>query len=159
MFGIPMLRPRVFIAASLTTGATPNALPSISVKPLRHFIDDTLNDTEAGKHLLVSESTVEKHQAVLNFVDVNDADDPNAYIICFTSGYYRCRKASGSLLRLASGRMRFFSPQEILGLLRFAPSFTLSDIELPICYRLVGNSVDVRAIDYLLSSALPAREE
>ncbi|CAN5116816.1 DNA cytosine methyltransferase [soil metagenome] len=157
MFGIPMQRPRVFVVASLARQAVIAAPPDCAVTPLSCFVDKSLNDTEAGKPLLLSESDAEKYEAVLNVVDLRDCDGPSAHLICFTSGYYRNRKATGSLLRLESGRLRFFSPREILGLLRFAPSFTLSDLELPICYRLVGNSVDVRAIDYLLSSVLPAQ--
>ena len=158
MFGIPMLRPRVFVIASQTGAAIAEPKTS-SVTALSHFINPALNDTEAGEHLLLSESYAEKFEAVLNVVDLKNRHDTSTYLICFTSSYFRCRKASGTLLRLESGRLRFFSPQEILGLLNFAPTFTLSDLELPICYRLVGNSVDVRAIDYLLSHVLPTNVE
>lgn len=160
MFGIPMQRPRIFVVATLTTSINllAPAKPS-QQQALGQFVDYSLNDTEAGEYLLLPEEYVKKYEAVLNVIDLNKLRDSDIHAICFTSGYYRCRKASGSLLRLASGRLRFFSPQEILALLRFAPSFSLSDLELPICYRLVGNSVDVRAIDYLLSKVLPRKSE
>lgn len=160
MFGIPMQRPRIFVVATLTQtiDLVAPAKPS-KRQALEQFVDYSLNDTEAGRYLLLPEEYVKKHEAVLNVIDLNQISDADVNAICFTSGYYRCRKASGSLLRLGSGRLRFFSPQEILALLRFAPSFSLSDLELPICYRLVGNSVDVRAIDYLLSSVVQRKLE
>jgi DNA (cytosine-5)-methyltransferase 1 len=157
MFGVPMLRPRIFVVAS-RADRFPSPILSLPQPTLQmalsRFIDVSLNDSPAGKDLLLSEADANKHEAVLNVIDLNDINDADRYSICFTSGYFRCRKASGSLLRLASGRLRFFSPKEILALLKFTSDFTLSDLDLPICYRLVGNSVDVRAIDYLLSSVL-----
>ncbi len=157
MFAVPMLRPRIFIVARLDAAT---ALPLVtappqasSAKTLSNFIDYGLNEVTAA-HLLLSEADAEKYESVLNVVDLNDASIAAQYVICFTSGYYRCRKASGSLLRLESGRLRFFSPEEILALLGFPSNFSLSDLALPTCYRLVGNSVDVRAIDYLLANAL-----
>jgi DNA (cytosine-5)-methyltransferase 1 len=163
MFAVPMLRPRIFIVARLATATERSlvtSLPPIAVPPqlssaktLSDFIDCGLNDVTAA-HLLLSEADAEKYEPVLNVVSLNEASDAGQYVICFTSGYYRCRKASGSLLRLESGRLRFFSPNEILSLLGFSVDFSLADLALPICYRLVGNSVDVRAIDYLLANAL-----
>ncbi len=162
MFGVPMLRPRIFVVASLVDRFSAPLLSApqpTSRMALSQFIDAGLNDSPAGSEMLLSEADAIKYEAVLNVVDLKDVSDADSYLICFTSGYFRCRKASGSLLRLESGRLRFFSPREILALLRFAPNFSLSDLDLPICYRLVGNSVDVRAIDYLLSSVLPANLE
>lgn len=163
MFGVPMLRPRIFVVAILVDEET-RTLDSVlrpivaapqapSAKPLSNFIDYGLNEASAPD-LLLSDAEAEKYEPVLNVVNLKDASDAEQYVICFTSGYYRCRKASGSLLRLESGRLRFFSPEEILALLGFSSDFSLSDLALPICYRLVGNSVDVRAIDYLLANAL-----
>jgi DNA-cytosine methyltransferase len=163
MFAVPMLRPRIFITArlaaakerSLVTSLRPIAVPPqpSSAKTLSNFIDYSLNELTAV-HLLLSEADAEKYEPVLNVVSLKDVSDAEQYVICFTSGYYRCRKASGSLLQLENGRLRFFSPEEILALLGFPSDFSLSDLALPICYRLVGNSVDVRAIDYLLANAL-----
>ncbi len=163
MFAVPMLRPRIFIVARLfdedarllVTSLRSIAAPPqpASVRTLSNFIDYGLNEATAA-HLLLSEADAEKYEPVINVVNLKDVSDAEQYVICFTSGYYRCRKASGSLLRLESGRLRFFSPEEILALLGFPSDFSLSDLALPICYRLVGNSVDVRAIDYLLANAL-----
>ena len=154
MFAVPMRRPRIFIVARLVAeAALPLAIAPASAMPLSNFIDCTLNESTAP-HLLLSEVDAIKYEAVLNVVNLRDASDAAQYLICFTSGYYRCRKASGSLLRLESGRLRFFSPEEILALLGFPADFSLSGLALPICYRLLGNSVDVRAIDYLLANVL-----
>lgn len=157
MFGVPMQRPRVFVVATSVDRACPPLLSApkpTSRFALSQFIDSSLNDSLAGHDLLLSDADASKYEAVLNVVDLKDTDDSERYLICFTSGYFRCRKASGSLLRLESGRLRFFSPKEVLALLKFAPDFSLSNLDLQICYRLVGNSVDVRAIDYLLANVL-----
>jgi hypothetical protein len=81
---------------------------------LSRFIDAGLNDSPAGSEMLLSEADAIKYEAVLNVVDLKDVSDADSYLICFTSGYFRCRKASGSLLRLESGRLRFFSPKKYL---------------------------------------------
>ncbi|MDP3508902.1 MAG: DNA (cytosine-5-)-methyltransferase [Candidatus Melainabacteria bacterium] len=157
MFGVPMLRPRIYFIATRVDRAFSPLLPPpqpTTRMSISQFVDSSLNYSPAGKDLLLNAADASKYEPVLNVVDLRDINDVANYLICFTSGYFRCRKASGSLLRLDNGRLRFFSPKEILSLLRFSPEFSLSDLELPICYRLVGNSVDVRAIDYLLSSVL-----
>jgi hypothetical protein len=51
------------------------------------------------------------------------------------------------------GRLRFFAPDEILKLLGFADCYSVGEnISLPAAFRLVGNSVDVRVIRYLLTT-------
>ena len=94
---------------------------------------------------------LERYEPVLNIVD---PDVSGAYIICFTSGYRRCRSAGGSLLKIKD-RVRFFSPAEILSLLGFTRDYKIPDtVPIEAAYRLVGNSVDVRAINHLLGEVL-----
>ncbi len=147
MFGVPMLRPRIFIVASQDGPIMPPAVPSRAEPRLLSdflFEQDTLYDCDPA--------ILARYAPVINLVDPTA---PGAYLICFTSGYYRCRRASGSLISTGSGRARFISPPEILGLLGFSPDFVLpEEISLEVAYKLVGNSVDVRAIDYLLKEVL-----
>ncbi|MDZ4835217.1 MAG: DNA cytosine methyltransferase [Candidatus Melainabacteria bacterium] len=146
-FGVPMRRPRFFIAASRTV---PLVEPDIErfreSRNLPEFL--TRNDDH---RLFLSPETVEKYRAVLNIVDPHQTD---AYLICFTRGYFKCRKASGSLIQLPDGIVRFVAPDEIIELFGFSGEFRLpEDMPLSVKWRLVGNSVDVRAIRAVLSTA------
>lgn len=147
MFSVPMRRPRFFIAASRTV--------QLVAPDLERFHEPrTLSDfltRNADTKLFLAESEVEKYRAVLNIVDPNLED---AYLICFTRGYFKCRKASGSLIQLPDGNVRFVAPDEILDLFGFSKQFQLPEqMPMPVQWRLVGNSVDVRAIKAVLSTA------
>lgn len=79
-----------------------------------------------------------------------DADDGCA--ACFTAAYGRSPVRSGSYLATSCG-LRRFSPREVLRLLDFPADYTLPD-ELPprAAWPLVGNSVSVRAVRWVLSA-------
>ncbi|MBU6452887.1 MAG: DNA cytosine methyltransferase [Cyanobacteria bacterium REEB67] len=146
-FGVPMLRPRLFVVASRTAQlqAPPPPLKS-APSSLQEYL------FERGQQFDCSPAMLERYAPVLNRVD---ADMPGSYLICFTSGYHRCRQASGSLIETGGGGARFVSPAEILKLLGFGAQYTIPPaVPLEVAYRLVGNSVDVRAIDYLLANVL-----
>jgi tRNA (cytosine38-C5)-methyltransferase len=147
VFGVPMLRPRVFVVASQTGPIEqPTAPLKTESRPLARYL------FEDGSAFACSGETLQRYAAVLNIVDPRL---PESYLICFTSGYHRCRQASGSLISTGEGQARFVSPGEILGLLGFHKDFKLpGEISMEVAYRLVGNSVDVRAISYLLKEVL-----
>lgn len=145
-FGVPMLRPRVFVVAT-REGHKPIEAPAAR-KPmaLSAFVDSS-NDID--ERLWLAPEQAQKYEAVLNVVDPGD---PESYSICFTSGYLRCRKAGGSMLRMADRRLRFFAPTEILKLLGFSADFQIpASVSMPAAYKLVGNSVDVRVIRHILN--------
>lgn len=145
--GVPMRRPRHFIAASLQ--GEPGE-PVMERFRDRRSLSEYLSADDDEK-LLLAEAEIEKYRAVLNIVDPKDRD---SYLICFTRGYHKCRTASGSLLQLPSGRVRFVSPSEILNLLGFSSNYCFPEsLSLPLQWRLVGNSVDVRAVKTLLATA------
>lgn len=146
MFGVPMRRPRFFIVASRTCQPLPPELTAFSeARSLSEFL--TENEAE---DLRLPDEELEKHRAVLNVVDPNV---DNAYLICFTRGYFKCRKASGSFIQLPDGGVRFVAPSEILDLFGFSPEYRFPEL-LPkqLLWRLVGNSVDVRAIKAVLTT-------
>lgn len=150
MFGVPMLRPRVFIVASQDGSMEP--IESIAAPSKSEGGDLTKYLFEPKRAFACSPETLKRYAPVLNIVD---PCVPESYLICFTSGYHRCRQASGSLISTGDGEARFVSPGEILGLLGFNQDFKIPDeISLEVAYRLVGNSVDVRAIAYLLKEVL-----
>jgi len=145
-FGVPMLRPRVFIIATLRPHQALTAPQAAEQQLLSSFLS---SDNDNDERFLLSVEQQLRYEPVLNVVD---GSDPSAYSICFTSGYFRCRKAGGSMLKVGE-RLRFFAPSEILSLLGFNDSFSIEgNISLQAAYRLVGNSVDVRVIRYLLTS-------
>ena len=144
-FGVPMRRPRHFVLAVrsgfriLEAGAR-----RWNFLPLPHFLEP-----DPSPALTVEASTMTRHSRGF---DVVDPSRPDASLICFTSGYGRCLKASGSFISMPDGQVRRLSPEEILRLLGFGESFRLPPkIDLRTCWRLVGNSVDVRSVRHLLS--------
>lgn len=145
-FGVPMLRPRVFVLATREEHRPIEPPASRLPQALSAFVDRS-NDLD--ERLWLAPEQGQKYEAVLNVVDPDDAE---SYSICFTSGYLRCRKAGGSMLRMANERLRFFAPTEILKLLGFSADFQIpASVSMPAAYKLVGNSVDVRVIRHILS--------
>jgi DNA (cytosine-5)-methyltransferase 1 len=85
-------------------------------------------------------------------LDVVDACDAEARTACFTSAYGRSPVRSGSYLTTTRG-LRRFSPTEILRMLDFPDRYRLPvELPLPLAWRLVGNSVSVRAVRWVLSA-------
>lgn len=146
--GVPMLRPRFFI----TGVRKPFAVRDWQLKMhpqenlhLHNFVDA---DCENAPALLLKPEIVERYGETFDIVDCRDND---ARAICFTSGYGKSVRASGSYLRLPNGSLRYFSPREILRLLGYREDFQLPhQLSLNQCWRLVGNAVDLRAIRLLL---------
>lgn len=145
--GVPMRRPRFFVSACRKGVLKPfvKGTSESRAKLLRHYL------TSDEDSLLVPPEIVEKYRAVLNIVD---PQDDKAKVICFTRGYNRCRKASGSLVKAKQeGRVRFVAPEEILALLGFSSRFQMPvEISRDVAWRLVGNSVDVRAVRALIQT-------
>jgi len=146
-FGVPMLRPRVFVLASRSGPIAP--LEPHRFRDGRRLVEYLIDDGDPS--LVLAPDILERFYPVLNIVDPSEED--SSRLICFTRGYYKCRKASGSLIRLPDGQVRFVSPGEILALLGFSRGYSFpEDLSLSLQYRLAGNSVDVRAVRMLLAS-------
>ena len=87
---------------------------------------------------------------------------------CFTKNYSRLFKGTGSLLLLDASlykpnldlntlekKLRFFTPEEILKFLCFSSSFEFPEsLTLKSQYRLLGNSINVKVVNVLLSHLL-----
>lgn len=147
---VPMLRPRFFITAV----RKPFVLKEWLIKPqpgvpLKQFLDKDYLPI-----LLLSPVMVERYGETF---DVVDCEKPDARAICFTSGYGKSARSSGSYIKLPEGSLRRFSPREILRLLGYRDEFRLPDtLPLNVCWRLVGNAVDLRSIRLLLESVQDA---
>jgi len=153
-FGVPMRRPRHFLVAKRDSNSTNSnsdldldkqfSIPSPAIAARKSLTDYLSADSN---ELLLDPDVVTRYGGGFDIVTGSGEDN----VICFTKNYARCMKASGSLLRLDDGRLRRFSPEEILRLLGFGNNFSFpEEIQLEARWRLVGNSVDVRAIDHLL---------
>jgi DNA (cytosine-5)-methyltransferase 1 len=160
-FGVPMRRPRLFLTAlrmagkldsSIEEGTLFRSQGSSCAKSHRGNgqvrVADFLSK-ETDDALLVSRQDLARYEAGMHIVDIEDAE---AELICFTSGYGKYYKASGSFLRVKTNTVRRFSPDEILLLLGFDKHFLLpADISIQKRWKLVGNSLDLRCVRSVLS--------
>jgi len=88
-------------------------------------------------------------------LDIADPADPAAVTACFTAAYGRSPIRSGSYVKTPTGPRRC-SPAEILRLLGFPASFRLPpDLPRRTAWSLVGNSVSVRAVRWVLTAVRP----
>ena len=144
--GIPMRRPRYYLAAS-RKGLIPfNHLPAKKMKPLSRYLDAD-DDGYMSEGLKVPGEVLKTFGPGLRILDVSD---PAAYTTCFTSGYGRSIMHSGSYLRV-SGGVRRISPEEILRLLHFPQGFRFPDgMSLRKKWQLAGNSLSVAAVRRIL---------
>lgn len=145
-FGVPMRRPRFYLIATSGGARFDSRNPiALEPQPLERFLDETFDP-----ELIVSPALLQRYGESLHIIDEGE---PDAQAICFTRGYWKSMKASGSFIKLKNGAVRRFSPDEILKLLGFAPMFTFPPtLTLRARLQLAGNSVDVRAISHILSS-------
>ena len=142
-FGVPNRRRRFYLVAS--RHGRPS-LPPIASSPKR--LQDLL-DAPPHERLTVADDFVRSYRGA---IDIVDASDPAAVCSCFTSAYGRSHVRSGSYLT-QQGRVRRFSPTEMLRLLGFPPSFQLpSNRRTSTAWKLIGNSLSIPVITHVLRS-------
>lgn len=149
--GIPNRRDRFYLVASLA-GLKPwpdHHLNPPRRFPLKSFLDDNLH-----VDLSLVPEQVADYRGALHVVDI---EDRLAVASCFTSAYGRSMTRSGSYLK--QGRCyRRFSPGEIARLLGFPNSYRLPAQSARRLWPLVGNSLSVSAVRFILS-AIPGLHE
>lgn len=151
--GVPMRRPRYYLAASRDEFRPLLPLAPHPLPPLAAFLDPTL-DAPVPDGLLLSPDVVARFGGALPLLD---PADPSACATCFTSGYGRSITSAGSYLRCADG-VRYFSPEEIARLMGFPEGFRFPEgIALRKRWHLIGNSLAVGAVREVLR-AFPALE-
>jgi site-specific DNA-cytosine methylase len=144
--GIPGRRPRYYLVASRQRLRKPPP-PAVHTAPLADYLDEG-----AAPELFLPEERIERFRRGLR---VLDPADPQAYTTCFTSSYGRAAMHSGAFLR-AAGRLRHFSPAEVVRLLGFPRDFRWPEaMTLRKRWHLAGNSVSVHALREVLR-VLPA---
>jgi DNA (cytosine-5)-methyltransferase 1 len=143
--GLPNRRERFYLVAGLDE-LVPWPPRSGPVRRL----SDVLDPAPAAE-LWCDPSLARRYSRALHIVDPRDA---RACAACFTAAYGRSIVRSGSYLATDTG-LRRFSPAEILRLLDFPDGYRLPpNLALRSAWPLVGNSVSVRAVRWVLA-ALP----
>lgn len=142
-FGVPMTRRRFFLAATLDGPPDLAPPPAVSPAPLGSFLD-----REPAPGLDVDPAAAERYAPALHVVDPRD---PGAVAACTTRGYARGLLFAGSLVRRPDGGLRRLSPTELLRLFGFPAGYRFpEDLPAAARWKLLGNSLDVRAAAFLL---------
>lgn len=145
--GLPMRRERYYMVASRRGLCTPEA-PTHEARTLSTYIDPTAHDRE---ELFVSPEIVAKHGRGMVMVDIQDVEDVQTHVNCFTSAYGKTYRFAGSYLRFEDGRVRRFSPEEILRMMGYDASYMVpSHMTLRQQFKYIGNSVSVDAVRHVL---------
>ena len=157
--GWPNRRPRYYLVAA----RSPHQLLPVAPAPVAPVsLAELLGEEASGEpfgepfgELEIDAETQRRYEGALHRVD---PADPQALTTCFTSAYGRSMVRSGSYLELPAGRLRRFSPREVLRLLGFSPSFGFPPGLVDgaagsrLAFRLAGNSLSLPAVRVVLAS-------
>lgn len=143
---------------------------SADVLPLKHFmLSQAAIKAEEFEQLVLSKDVLSKPWA--KGLSIVGEDDRVTF--CFTSSYgQRMHKSSGSTFHMTcprgkrvsrdgdfaeelAGKLRLFSPSELLRLFGFPSTFSFpEDMKLRQQWRLIGQSVSVTVVQHLIHAAL-----
>jgi site-specific DNA-cytosine methylase len=156
--GVPNRRPRFYLVAAKNGALRDRTEPSlwqVSEPRAWCFTVRQILDPEPAEPLWMPADFREQYRGAVHVVDAEDAQSETH---CFTSSYGGSVVRSGSYLATPCG-VRRFSPTEILRLLGFPTGYCLpDDLTLRKAWQLVGNSLSVAAVRYVLS-AIPELSE
>lgn len=137
--GIPNRRRRFYVVAS-RVGSVSEPVLAPTAMGLGHYLDPL-----PAPSLFLTDEDTTRLQGVLPIIT------PAQITETFTSGYGRSLLRAGSLLRCHDGRVRRFSPQEILRLHGFPEGYAFPpELDRVRRYKLVGNSLSVPVVRVLL---------
>lgn len=146
--GTPMKRRRFYLAAR-RGGNIKEELQLQNHFNSRKLSDFLCPETEVDQSLFLKPQLLASHLETFDIVN-----DECGLTTCFTSSYGRQHRASGSLLKMSDGAIRYFSAEEIIALLGFSSTFKFGDeLSNKTKWRLAGNSVDTRIIRLLLKAS------
>lgn len=138
---------------------------SLSLQPLRNFLETDKSTEELVGEYGVKESTIKKSGRLF---DIKNEGDTTSN--CFTKSYGRYVEGSGSVIEtnpffgqeengksctmeeeLLKRKLRYFSPREMLNLHGFPPDFKFPEgITCLQACKLIGNSLNVTVVRELL---------
>jgi site-specific DNA-cytosine methylase len=141
--GVPARRLRYYLVASRD--------PLLSApKPALHTraLVDYLDAGPVDEALVVPAEDVAKHGPGMRILDV---EAPGVELNCFTSAYGKTFRCAGSYIQLADGRVRRFSPDELLRLMCFPDWYSFPDgMTQRMRYKHIGNSLSIAAMREIL---------
>lgn len=137
-------------------------LPEKDIQTFLNFGND--DDYIKNKEYYLTKEILEKK----NCLSMDIALLGNKSTNCFTKGYTKLFKGTGSILLLNDklyksnlnpisllGFIRFFTPNEILKFLSFSENFSFPDnLSEKTKYRLLGNSINVKVVNILMNYLL-----
>jgi DNA (cytosine-5)-methyltransferase 1 len=142
-WGIPNRRRRYYLVAGRT-----RLQPPKRPRAIRRCLGEYLDEHPAASLALAAEQ-LQRYRPVLHIVR---PDDREAIAACFTAAYGFSPVRSGSCLWAADG-VRRFSVGEVQRLLGFPATFRFpGEISDRTAWRLLGNSLSVPVVRYVLSS-------
>lgn len=139
--GLPNRRRRFYLVASRM------GLHPWSSAPIDRFSIRDILQKQVDPHLEAPAIVLQKYRRAIHVVPWDEDQITN----CFTSAYGRSYIRSGSYLS-ENGRIRRFSPTEILKILGFPAGYSLpTSFSFRQAWPLVGNSLCVPAVRHILS--------
>lgn len=145
-FGWPNRRPRYYLLASRQGFAAMPQQPQYELN-LAQLLEDPAGSQPGDPALWLDAKAAQRYETALDRVSANDA---LALTACFGSSYGKSLLKAGSYLRVGDCYRRF-TPREVARLLGFADSFELGDLSTRQLWRLLGNSLSLPAVRYVLS--------
>ena len=148
--GWPNRRPRFYLLASRQPLSSWRRLPRFDCS-LHELIDAALPASPRAEHYELPQSLVQRYFNALDRVDSHSSTTA-----CFASSYGKSTVRAGSYLAygdLAYGdrRYRRFTPREVARLLGFSDTFRLDDLTDRAAWKLLGNSLSLPSVRYVLS--------
>lgn len=137
-------------------------LPKVDIKTFLNFNEN--EDNLKYKKFYLTKETLEKK----NCISMDIALLGNTSTNCFTKGYSKLFKGTGSILLINDklykpklnpvtlyGFIRFFTPKEISKFLCFSENFSFPDnFSEKTNYKLLGNSINVKVVNILMEYLL-----
>ncbi len=144
----PNRRPRFYLLASRGRLLPWQPLPAYCVK-LSDMVDQRLTpQANSVQPLLLSVEDSLRYHSALDRVESSAMD--TTLTACFAASYGKTILRAGSYLECGAGYRRF-SPREVARLLGFPDQFRLSGLSPRAAWRLLGNSLSLPAVRYILS--------
>ncbi len=138
-FGVPNLRPRVYVVAARER-IPERELPSQALRPISEYLD-----AEEDEGLYLPEPVRAKHWMGLDLARPGDRRTA-----CFIGGYGKRYVGSGSFLVTERG-VRRFSPSEVGRLLGLSERFRFPEgLSLEKRYKLLGNGLSIPVARWVL---------
>lgn len=143
--GVPNKRPRYYLVAA-TGDFVPAALPApVVIADWSSFLEEDVDE-----RFVVPDDIVARYGSGFHVIEPGEP-----YTTCFTGSYGKSWNFTGSYFRRPDGRLRRFTPREVLNFLGFPRDFSFPEtFDDRQCYKYAGNSLSVPAVQCALEGVL-----